>query len=107
MARIFNLSFFFTERVFFPFDENATALVMIAFNYFTQLYCLVLVLVTIDVMNQFEIKLNEHFGLGKSQLSKFIIHSLSRFLVLCYFQCTGVSCNFSLMRMCAVITGYF
>ena len=86
MARIFNLSFFSLKEFSFCLMKNATALDMIAFNYFTLLYCLLLVLVTIAVMNRFAIKLNVHFGLDKSQLSKSIIHGLSSFLVLCYFR---------------------
>ena len=87
IVRIFNLSFFSLREISFCVIENANALDMIAFNYITLLYCLFLVLATIAVMKRCSAKLR----MLKFQLSKSIIHGLSSFLVLCYYQCTRIN----------------
>ena len=50
IVHFFNLSFFSLEKLSFCLIENATALDMIAFDYITLLYRLVLVLVTIGLI---------------------------------------------------------
>ena len=91
IVHFFNLSFFSLEKLSFCLIENATALDMIAFDYITLLYCLVLVLVTIGLITRCSIKLNGCYRLKKLQSSKSFIHGLSSFLVLCYYQCTRIS----------------
>ena len=91
IVHFFNLSFFSLENLSFCLLENATALDMIAFEYITLLYCLVLVLVTIGLITRCSIKLNVYYRLDKLQSSKSFIHGLSSFLVLCYYQCTRIN----------------
>ena len=91
IVHFFNLSFFSLEKLSFCLIENATALDMIAFDYITLLYCLVLVLVTIGLITRCSIKLNGCYRPEKLQSSKSFIHGLSSFLVLCYYQCTRIS----------------
>ena len=91
IVHFFNLSFFSLENLSFCLIESATALDMIAFDYITLLYCLVLVLVTIGLITRCSIKLNVYYRLEKLQSSKSFIHGLSSFLVLCYYQSTRIS----------------
>ena len=87
-SALLQLEFLLTRKLSFCLMENATALDMIAFNYITLLYCLVLVLVTIGLVTRCSIKLNGCYRLEKLQFSN---HGLPSFLVLCYYQCTRIS----------------
>ncbi len=91
--RMFNLSFFSIKEMSFCLWKGANTLDMIAFNYVTVLYSLLLLLLTVGVVKWCSMsqKLSRRFNVDKSKFSKSIIHGLSSLLVLCYSQCTKVS----------------
>ncbi len=91
IVRMFNLSFFSLSELSFCLIKGADALDMIAFQYFTLIYCFFLIIFTIALKNKCSIKFNFYFGLKKTQLSDSFIHGLSSFLVICYFQGTKIS----------------
>ena len=90
-ARMFNLTFFSLRELSFCIIKNANALDMIAFNYFTLIYCFILMIAAIALKNKYCIKLNFYFRIKKTLLSDSIINGLSSFLVLCYYQGTKTS----------------
>ncbi len=91
--QMFNLSFFSIENMSFCLWKGANTLDVIAFNYVTVLYSLLLLLLTVGVVKWCSMsqKLSRRFNVDKSKFSKSIIHGLSSLLVLCYSQCTKVS----------------
>ena len=91
ILRTFNLNFFTINKMSFCLWPGANTLDVIAFNYVTITYSLVLVLLAIIVTNKCSSKINKKSLVDMNRLSNSIIHGLSSFLVLCYSQCTKVS----------------
>ena len=90
----FNLKFFEHSRLSFCLFEGATSLNIIAFNYVTVIYSLLLVLLTVALMNTRLNKLNKYIQKikgRKTYISQSIIHGLSGFLVICYARSTKIS----------------
>lgn len=83
--RMFNLEFFTLDELSFCIWEGATTMDVLAVKYFTIVYALLLVVVSIMVMKLCTIKYNR-FSPERS-----IIHGLSAFFVMCYAQCTKVT----------------
>ena len=92
IARIFQLDFFCLQIFSFCLWEGATTLSIIAINYVTTVYALGLVILTVLIIVPCLHKLKvKHVISVKSKISKTIIHGLTGFLVLCYFQSTKTS----------------
>ncbi len=85
----FNLSFF--SHLDFCLFENARSLDIIAFNYITLIYSLILVIALVILMKLCPSKYLAYLRLNKVKKSNSTIHGLSSFLVLCYFQCTRIN----------------
>ena len=91
IVSFFNLEFFEHSRLSFCLFKGATSLNIIAFNYVTVIYSLLLILLTVALMNT---RLNRHIQKIKGRetyISQSIIHGLSGFLVLCYARSTKIS----------------
>ncbi len=89
LVNSFNLSFFNTLD--FCLFENAHSLDIIAFNYITLIYSLILVIALVVLMKLCPSKYLAYLRLNKVKISNSMIHGLSSFLVLCYFQCTRIN----------------
>ncbi len=92
MGRTFQLDFFCLQIFSFCLWEGATTLDIIAINYVTTVYALGLVIVTVFfiVPCLHKLKVKQVIPI-KTKISKTIIHGLTGFLVLCYFQSTKTS----------------
>ena len=90
----FNLKFFAHSGLSFCLFKGATSLNILAFNYMTVLYSLLLILLTVALMNTRFSKLNkciQKIKGKKAYISESIIHGLSGFLVICYARSTKIS----------------
>ncbi len=93
ILRIFNLKFFAVKEMSFCLFRGANTLHIIAFDYVTVIYALILVLFTVLIMSPYCNTINRclcRIKGRKTQGSKSIIHGLSGFLVLCYARSTLV-----------------
>ena len=94
IVSFFNLEFFEHSRLSFCLFKGATSLNIIAFNYVTVIYSLLLVLLTVALMNTRLNRLNKYIQKikgRKTYISQSIIHGLSGFLVICYARSTKIS----------------
>ena len=94
ITSFFNLKFFAHSELSFCLFKGATSLNIIAFNYVTVIYSLLLVLLTVALMNTRLNRLNKYIQKikgRKTYISQSIIHGLSGFLVICYARSTKVS----------------
>ena len=91
IVSFFNLEFFEHSRLSFCLFKGATSLNIIAFNYVTVIYSLLLVLLTVALMNTRLNKYIQKIKGRKTYISQSIIHGLSGFLVLCYARSTKIS----------------
>ena len=94
ITSFFNLKFFAHSELSFCLFKGATSLNIIAFNYVTVIYSLLLVLLTIALMNTRLNRLNKYIQKikgRKTYISQSIIHGLSGFLVICYARSTKIS----------------
>ncbi len=80
----FNLSFF--SHLDFCLFENARSLDIIAFNYITLIYSLILVIALVVLMKLCPSKYLAYLRLNKVKKSNSTIQGLSSFLVLCYYN---------------------
>ena len=87
---IFNLNFFNSESLSFCLWKGASALDMLAIQYITILYTVMLIVLVIWIMNSCGGK-----SLGKfcriTSVKTSVIHGISTFLVICYAQCVNIS----------------
>ncbi len=92
IVRTVQLDFFCLPKFSFCLWEGATTLQIISINYVTTVYALGLVILTVFVILPclHKLKVNQVISV-KSNISKTIIHGLTGFLVLCYFQSTKTS----------------
>ena len=94
ITSFFNLKFFAHSELSFCLFKGATSLNIIAFNYVTVIYSLLLVVLTVALMNT---RLNTLYKCiqkikgRKTYISQSIIHGLSGFLVICYARSTKIS----------------
>ena len=92
IARAFQLDFFALQKFSFCLWKGATTLGIIAINYVTTVYALGLIILTVGIIVPCLHKLKvKNIVVVKGKISSTIIHGLSGFLVLCYFQCTKTS----------------
>ena len=88
--RFFNFDFFDIKGLSFCLWENATTLDVLAFKYFTVVYALILVILTVTIMNVCNCY-RICSCLTPRTVKSSVIHGLSAFLVMCYVQCAKVS----------------
>ena len=91
IVSIFNLKFFNLPALSFCLFKGANSLDVIAFDYITVVYSLLLIVFTVVIMNLRCNKLNRLLQKLKGKrvhLSQSIIHGLSGFLVMCYARTT-------------------
>ena len=93
---VFNLDFFTHDKLSFCLWKNASSLEILTFKYLTVVYAFSLVILTILVLHFCKLKAVETFlrkirGGKQQSISSSVIHGLSGFLVICYFQCTKIS----------------
>ena len=91
IVSFFNLKFFAHSKLSLCLFEGATSLNIIAFNYVTVIYSLLLVLLTVALMNTRLNKYIQKIKGRKTYISQSIIHGLSGFLVICYARSTKIS----------------
>lgn len=94
LSQMFNLNFFVHETMSFCLWKGATALDVIAFKYFTVVYALLMVLLTILIIKTcnhtyFCLKLRK--ATRRKQVTNSVIHGISGFFILCYSECIRVS----------------
>ena len=88
--RFLNFDFFSTNQLAFCLWKGATSLDMIVFKFVTVTYALLLILITIWLMNKYNIYQRLSY-LRVSTVKHSIIHGISAFLVMVYAQCAKVS----------------
>ena len=100
--RVFNLQFFERPNLSFCLWKGANALDILAFNYVTFIYALLLIIFTVKVVIPCVYKLKQGCGRRRRRMesnsstsshdtSTSIIHGLTGFLVLCYSISTNIS----------------
>ncbi len=88
MYSMLNLDFFVHDKLSFCLWEGASSLSIIAIKYVTIAYSLILVIIVIILLDKCCNRVQRmHSRIHKTT----VIHGLSSFLILCYFQCTKVS----------------
>ena len=94
IVSIFNLKFFNLPTFSYCLFKGANSLDVIAFDYVTVVYSLLLIVFTVVIMNLRCNKLNrllQKLNGKRVHLSQSIIHGLSGFLVMCYARTTTSS----------------
>lgn len=94
IVKMFNLYFFEVPGLSYCLFEGANSLHLLAFDYVTVVYSLILVVVTVILLNlRCAGWIANHFKRlrRKYVFSTSIIHGLSGFLVLCYARTTSIS----------------
>ena len=90
LYQFFNFGFFRINELSFCLWEGASTLDMIAFEYVTMAYALLLILATIWLMNKCNLY-QKIYCLRASTMRTSITHGLSAFLIMVYAQCAAVS----------------
>ena len=88
--RFLNFDFFSANQLAFCLWKGATTLDMVVFKFVTVTYALLLIVITIWLMNKYNVYKHLSF-LRVSTVKRSVIHGLSAFLVMVYAQCAKVS----------------
>lgn len=97
ITQTLTLNFFTFRELSFCLWRNAATLDIIAFKYFTVVYSLVMVFLTVLVMSSCSIKYpcialrKMRSKIKKKPITNSVVHGISGFFVLSYSQCTSIS----------------